>query len=297
MLDIMKNQSVNNVNIVGVLNELEIEEKVTNDGRGYVTGKASVRVDQEINGKKTENIIPVRMFSMKKKKDGTENSIYKNIVQCREKYTSLAAAEEPSQASRIKISGATIQENMWLDKNSGTVHKDFQLNTNFIRDARDTDEDGATFELSGVIGSMRDEMDKEGNETGRLKINFIVIGWQGKADVIELTVENPNAVNFIKNNWEQEDTVSLTGVINMSYKVETWFEEQGFGDPIKRTKTVSKRELIVTGGSPSGLDEAFSYDINDIKAALEKRKVREQEVEKGGKAPASKKATTNDFGF
>lgn len=295
MLDIKKTQSTNKVTIVGMLNELEIEEKITNDGRGYVSGKASIRVDQEIGGKKVENIIPIRMFSMKKKKDGTDNVIYERIAKLKDKMTSLAAAEEPSQASKVLITGATLQENMWADKTTGQVKKDFQISANFMKEAKDEDEDCGVFELTGVIGNMKDEYDKNGDETGRLKISFIVIGWQGKADVIELTVENPNAVDFIKNNWELEDTVSLTGIINMTYKTETWTEEQGFGEPIKRTRTISKRELIVTGGSPSGLDEAFSYDTNDIKAALEERKIREQEIENGGKTV--KKPTTNSFGF
>ena len=45
MLDIKKVQSTNSVTIVGVLSELEIEEKTTADGRDYVQGKATIKVE------------------------------------------------------------------------------------------------------------------------------------------------------------------------------------------------------------------------------------------------------------
>ena len=60
----------------------------------------------------------------------------------------------------------------------------------------------------------------------------------------------------------------------MSYTVKTWTEEQGFGEPIKRTRTESKRELTITGGSPCGLEEELSYDMDTIKLALDERQGR-----------------------
>ena len=93
MLDIKKIQSTNTVTIIGTLNELNIEEKTTADGRAYVHGTANVKVDQEINGTMVENIIPVRMFSMRLKKDKTPNAVYDGIVRMKETFTSAAAAE------------------------------------------------------------------------------------------------------------------------------------------------------------------------------------------------------------
>lgn len=294
MLDINKIQSTNRVTISGILNELNIEEKVTTDGRGYVHGTAKIKVDQEVNGQMTENEIPVRMFSMKKKKDGTDNDLYKGIVKMADDFISMGAAETPSQASRVTITGGQIQENTYIDK-SGIERSDFQIFSNFMKSAKTQDEEVAKFELSGVIGNIQDEM-KNGEETGRLLVKFIVIGYQGRADVITLIAENPVAVNHIRNNWEKGDTVSVAGVVNMTFKVETWEEEQGFGEPIKRSKTVSKRELLITSGSPCGLDEELSYDNDAIKLALEKRQQRNEE-QKQKKNAAKATPKRNDFGF
>ena len=165
-----------------------------------------------------------------------------------------------------------------------------------MKKANPEDEEKATFELSGVVGDIRDEMDKDGNETGRLILKFIVVGYLGKTDVIQLIAENPTAVNHIRNNWEKGDTVTLTGIVNMSYTVKTWTEEQGFGEPIKRTRTESKRELIITGGSPTVLDEELSYDMDAIKLALDERQTRIDKLSE--KKPATSSANKSfNVGF
>lgn len=296
MLDIKKVQSTNTVTITGVLKELDIEEKTTSDGRNYVQGKATIRVDQEISGKMVENDIPIKMFSMRLKKDGTQNSVYDGIVRMANDFTSMAASENPALASKVLITSGRIEENNWLDKQTGAPRSGFQISSNFMKKANLDDEQTATFELSGVIGNISDEIDKDGEETGRLLVKFIVIGYQGKADVITLIAENPVAVNHIRSNWEKGDTVSLTGVINMTYKVVHWEEEQGFGEPIKRSRTESRRELIITGGSPCGLDEELSYDSDSIKLALDERTARIAALSEKKPAQTTSSKTT-DFGF
>lgn len=296
MLDIKKVQSTNTVTITGVLKELDIEEKTTSDGRNYVQGKATIRVDQEISGKMVENDIPIKMFSMRLKKDGTQNSVYDGIVRMANDFTSMAASENPALASKVLITSGRIEENNWLDKQTGAPRSGFQISSNFMKKANLDDEQTATFELSGVIGNISDEIDKDGEETGRLLIKFIVIGYQGKADVVTLIAENPVAVNHIRSNWEKGDTVSLTGIINMTYKVVHWEEEQGFGEPIKRSRTESRRELIITGGSPCGLDEELSYDSDSIKLALDERTARIAALSEKKPAQTTSSKTT-DFGF
>lgn len=272
MLDIKKVKSTNNVEVVGILSELNIEEKVTSDGRKYIQGEATVKVDQEYRGELTENEVVVRMFSMRNKKDGSPNRIYDNILNMRENFTSLAAAESPENASHVSISSGQLRESMYLDKSTNLPKTGgFQISSNFMNKAKSGEEQHATFELSGVIGDIKDEMDNNGDETGRLIVKFIVVNFDGTVDVIDLIAEEPTAVNHIRNNWETGETVCLAGVINMVKKVIETEIEQGFGKPIKKHKTVFRRELVITSGSQSGLDEEFSYDGDAIKLALDER--------------------------
>ena len=101
MLDIKKVKSTNNVEVVGILSELNIEEKITSDNRKYVQGEATIKVDQEYKGELTENEVVVRLFSMRNKSDGSLNKLYDNILSMRENFTSLAAAESPENASHV----------------------------------------------------------------------------------------------------------------------------------------------------------------------------------------------------
>jgi hypothetical protein len=236
------------------------------------------------------------MFSMKFKKDNTVNKVYTRILGYKENLVSAAAAEDISQASKVTISGQScnLEENIWYDQRTNTVRSNFQIASNFINQKRDNDKEEARFELSGVVLGMRPEIDNKEEETGRLIVNFGIIGYEGKIDVIDLIAENA-AKNHIEANWAKGDTVNLVGVISMTQKTITWQEEQGFGEPIERTRTESRRELIITGGSAGGLEEALSYDADDVKAALAQRNTRKEEKKNSAKPVTASK--NDGFGF
>ena len=301
MLDIKKIQSKNECTIVGILNELDIVEGKTSDVRDYIRGTATIRVDQEVEGKQVENLIPVSMFAMRLKKDGSQNSIYDKIADYKESLTSAAAAETISQASRVSVVGKTanLVENMWVDKRTGAVRTGFQISSNFINSARESDKDAAKFEVTGVVLGMRPEQDKEGEETGRLIVNIGLVGYAGKVDVIE-TIAEDNAKSFIEDNWNKSDTVTVAGIINMTQKVTTYTEEVGFGEPIVRHRTESCRELLITAGSREGADEDHAYDEDDIKAALKERQAKKEALLNKSKSKPAAKSTSekaDSFGF
>ena len=305
MLNIKEAQSTNVVEISGILSQLEVEQKKTVDGRNYASAKATIKVDQEIGGKMVENEIPVKLFSMELKSDGkTVSKIYTGILEMRDKFTSLAALpdDEKDKASKVVITSGQIKENIWVDPSSGQVRTGFEIDSNFMNAPRQGAEfePGARFELSGVIMDTTRETDANQEETGRLKVKVAVVGWTGKdgvtrVDVIDLIAASDSAVNFIESNWEKGDTVNINGKISFNQSTKVWYEEQGFGEPIKRTKTQTRKELIILGGSPSGLEEEYSYEANDIKAGLAARAARVEEMkEKGNKSKAQKRASFDD---
>ena len=304
MLNIKEAQSTNVVEISGILSQLEVEQKKTADGRNYASAKATIKVDQEIGGKMVENEIPVKLFSMELKSDGKVSKIYTGILEMRDKFTSLAALpdDEKDKASKVVITSGQLKENIWVDPNSGQVRTGFEIDSNFMNAPRQGAEfePSARFELSGVIMDTTRETDANQEETGRLKVKVAVVGWTGKdgvtrVDVIDLIAASDSAVNFIESNWEKGDTVNINGAISFNQSTKVWYEEQGFGEPIKRTKTQTRKELIILGGSPSGLEEEYSYDANDIKAGLAARAARvEEQKEKGNKPKTQKKASFDD---
>lgn len=303
MLDIKSVQSENHVTIKGILSTLEIEEKTTADNRDYVVGKATIKVDQDVNGKMISCEPTVRFFSMKYTTTGSLNQLYPRIVAYKDQFKSLAACPEdqPELASKVEINNADISENVWIDA-SGNPQSTFQINGRFMNHARNYDENpeqAATFELGSVVVLGKSREVVNGEETGRLKVKTAVIGYNGKVNLIELIADSESAVTFIENNWEEGDTVNVSGYINVSKRVKTWMEPQGFGPDIKRTKTESCKELIILGGSPSGADESCSYNVDDVKMGL---KARQEYVEAQKSRTRANNATStskksNQFGF
>lgn len=299
MLDIMKTQSVNEFNIIGTLNEIEITEGTSQKtGDGYISCNISVRVDQDINGVTEENIIPIKLFSNRHKKGSKElNNNYDRIKKYGETLTSLGAVEEGKEnlASKVSIQ-AQIAENIFAGRD-GRVVNTWQLSSNFINNWRAQDTEGATFEVTGVVAKKIPETDKEGNETGRLIVKMCLVGWGGTANVLDFYASG-NSATYIDRNWNEGDTVRAAGAVSITKKVveREANDEYGFGEPVKKYNTISKRELIILAGSRSGLDEDESYDADDIKIALDKRKAKIAEVENGVKKTANKPAN-DGFGF
>ncbi len=289
MLNIKEKQCTNSVDICGILSELNVEPKTATDGREFVTCEAKIKVDQDVNGKMTENEIPVQFYSMKYKKGTVEagnpvvSKVYTSICEFPTKFKSLASLpdEKKDEASKVVIQGGSLGETVFLDEATKQEKTGFRVSSNFLNATRSSnfDADGkfvqsARFELSGVVLKTAREVDGNGEETGRLKVTLGVVGYQGRVDKFTLIAETPSCVDHIETNWQEGDTVNVYGAINFKSSVKTWKEELGFGEPIVRTKTETRKELIILGGSPSGLEEAYSYDSDDIKAGLLERKER-----------------------
>ncbi len=288
-------ESENNVYVSGVLKELDIKEGVTNDGRSWVNGTAYIQVDQDINGEITENVVPIKMFSMQKKKDGSINPNYTRILGYRDSFVSAAIADENTAPSNITVSLGKIDENIYIDRN-GKERSTFQISSNFLNNKRPKDDEGATFDITGVFLCSNEEVDKEENPTGRLVIKFGVLSYGGKINVLTLYAEG-NAKAHIEQNWNDGDTVRIVGKIKCSQKTESYMEEIGFGEPIKRTRTISSYELIVSGGSATGFQEYNSYDADSIKQACDERLQRIAELREKPKKTTPARNTISDFGF
>lgn len=299
MLNVKNNESDNVVEIVGTLNSLEIVTGTsTKSGRprDYVRGTAEIKVDQEIDGKMYESIVPVKMFSMKDKKDGSPNGIYDRILSYKDKFLSASAAEDIKQASFVRIGGAKLEENSYYDKNNDTFRTSFQVSGSFINEANKTDEDEVSkYRMTGVVGKMRPELNREGEETGRLIVDMIVFTYGGKANKITMVADGSRKTH-IETNWEEGDTVAVTGRIVISHKTTVIKEDQGFGEPIEKRITESVHELVITGGSKTGLEEDMSYDADSVKEALNQRNIDLEAKKTQAKTAKPAKKMADSFG-
>lgn len=295
-------QAENKVTIEGILSEISVREgefksNKTGTMMPYLSGEIKIRVNQEINKIMTEMEVPVTFFASKYTNAGSENSAYKSINELRTNFTSLAAADASHPADRIKITGGSIKENLFAGRNGNVISTPI-INASFFNKAKGENSE-ATFQQVICIGGKTEEVDAEGELTGALIIKGIVPQYGGKVDVISYRVVAQDAIDHINANWNVGDTVKIKGRINFTSKVETHTEEVGFGEPIVENRTITVKELLITGGSACGFEGDMAFDSSDIATALQERQERIASIKSSASAPkaAPKKNAGFDLGF
>ena len=278
----------NKVNIVGLLSENNVEQR-EKDGRKYVTGNIKIRVG--------DNDIPVNVFAFDKTKAGTANPAYTQIMNVCDKGVSLAACGgDITKATKIRAGSCRFEENMFASRFNGNIVSTVRITGSFFTLGA-SEEPKANFSCGICIKSIKDEIDSEGDETGRLLIEGILEQYN-RWDIITFIAESQQAVDYIKNNWEVKDCVSVSGKIVGKTITNTISKESegGFGEPEEETRTYHRIEYIITSGSePKELD--YSYLPEDVKNGLTDRERRKQELIEGAKKPVAKSIVQDDFGF
>lgn len=270
-------QAENRCKIEGILSEVDIKYTSFNKNGNPVEaigGVIKIRVEQKINGENATLEIPVHMFSSKLTNKGTPNPAYESIERIMNEFTSIAAAGSVDGADKIRITNGQIQMNEYYNANGQLVSFP-RISASFVTKVKPEEfKPEATFSVELVVGKKEMEIDKDGVETGRLKVRGIVSQYGDRVDVVDFIATNKGVIDAVSNYWTENDTVKASGRINFSSRVETSVEELGFGEPIERSRTISLSELIITGGSQTPLDGEFAFDLNDINKALADRKAR-----------------------
>ena len=294
----MMRQAENRVKIEGLLSEIDLRDISYNkNGKETeaIAGSITIKVKQTISGQEKELSIPVHMFATKYTNKGTPNPAYESIADVKNNYVSIAAAGEEG-ADCVRITNASIRMNEFYGQNGNLVSYP-RVNASFVNKIkREMLSMEATFITEFVVASMSEEIGPDGEETGRTLVKAILPQYGGKVDVVPFYAESDGVIDAINNYWEQNTTVRANGRLDFSYQVQTFERDGGFGEPITETRTISKSDLIITGGSQEPLDEEFAFAHDDIQAALTERKTR-LEALKEKDANKTPKATTPDNGF
>lgn len=290
----MLRQAENRVRIEGILSEISLDYKsFLKDGRTVeaIGGSIKVQTEQLINGETKVLEIPVQMFATKHTQKGSINPAYESIERVMTEYSSIAAVGE-AEADRIRITNGQIQMNEYYPANSDRLVSFPRINCSFVTKVKPTEyKPVATFEAEFVVASKNYELDKEGNETGRYKINAIIPQYGGKVDVVPMFSVNENVTNAISEYWNEGDSVKASGRLLFSSKTETIVTPVDFGEPEEKTVTTSVSELLITGGSQEPLSGEYAYDMAEIQTALVERKVRLEAQKEKAASGAKTRAT------
>ena len=278
-------QATNKINIIGKLLDVSTATGKLSDGREYERASLTIRVTQTYNNLEETSEIPVSMFASKYTLTNKPNPAYDNIQKLKTMKTVQGYGE--AEAETIRISGATLRENNFVAR-SGQLISGWQLNASFINSAGNMS-DIASFSVDVYIMDMHDEVDSDGEETGRLIIKGGVVQYNGALDVLEFIVEGADRVEYVKRTYDIDQTVNLGGRIRITSSEEPRSTSGGsWGEELPEMTTRLKRELIVTRGSEEPFDEEFAYDPSDIKKAFNIRKANIEQMQVAAKSNSQK---------
>lgn len=298
----MIREAENRVKIEGILSEVNIEPTSFNkNGRQVeaLRGVIYVNVTQKISGEEKNLTIPIHMFAPKLTNAGRPNPAYESIKKVADEYVSIAAAGSEDGADRVRITSAKITMNEYYSQD-GRLISFPRITASFVTRIRKEDcEQMATFTTEFVVAKKMDEVNRNGEPTGRYRIDAILPQYGGKVDVVPFFAQSEGVINAISQYWEIGDTVKANGRLNFSSKTETVLKEVDFGEPIEESRTVNVSDLIITGGSQEPLGDELAYTNEEIRDGLARRKTKlENEKAKAGSKPApAKGAGFDDLGF
>lgn len=262
-------QAVNKLNLQGKLLDAELGSGRLSDGRPYERATVTIRVTQTFGGKTETSEIPIGMFATEFTSTGKNNPAWASIQALKEMKTVQNVGAD--RADYVRITGAALQENNFISR-SGLLINGWQIRGSFINEGKAAD--AATFTTEIFIMNMEDEVDKEGDNTGRLLIKGGIVQYNGKLDVVEFVVENPDTIDYIQRHWEINSTVTVKGRIRVtSFEVKPSGESSGWGEDVPEGPTTQFiRELVITTGDDEPKEEEFAYDPTEIKKAFNDRK-------------------------
>lgn len=320
-------QTTNKSKFIGVLSEkaLTVESGKMKDDKGKEFDCAVIK--GTISIETANGTFPLRVYSKSKKKDRTDNKMYAGLVTIMHDYVSkfeisnktisfkengrdvkipiVANEKDADTDSEFVIANTAdtiecvvkVDINDYVSKNSGKVVSGVQLGMNKAnRVAADT-ESTTDLMLEGYIGKIAPETDKDGEETGRLIVTLVTIGYGGVAKPFTIIVPEDLADDFV-DMYEEGQTAMLYCAVMMRHVGGSSNTTAAFGKRAKVSSGFDVQEIVLIGG-----DEPYEDDENeegnskcisakDIKALMKERKLMLEQKEKDAQEEASKPKET-----
>lgn len=272
-------QHINDVEIEGLIQELKIEER-TKDNKKYIAGDIVVRVEQVVGNKTEVEEIPVNVYASEKTKAGKDSRTYASLKKLLDSGVSIAATGDPANADKIAIAGGSLSVNSFVPQGTTELVKTIRIRGSFVNGVSHNFHPKARFHSEIFIRDIVEEV-VDDEPTDRLLVKGIIVQYDGGADIITYVVENPNAIDFIKNNWNIGDTVEVYGAIRYTVKEVISSEEDGsilgFGQPEEKIIAHKVREFIIDKGSAEPVNPDYCNTEEEIVEALTKRLEQDEE--------------------
>lgn len=165
----------NNVEIIGTVKKVKLEEKVSRNGKGLITGEVIVEVKEPSLNR--VNNIKVKLFQMKHKKDGSINGIFKGYK---------TVQEEWNPGDRCRINGS-IDLNRYFNGQGQLLEfnevKGLFCNRLEGEEANRPDKAIATVDM--IVRGITSELDTDGIPTENLEVDAMTIAYGPKVVMLK----------------------------------------------------------------------------------------------------------------
>lgn len=258
---------MNNVQVTGVVVKDGISDFVTRDGKELLGGSLVVRTQ---DGSEVE----VNVITNRYKKDTYEESyFYTYYTKLKENLVTLENADDPTQASVVRITDGEFIDNVFKNANGDTIESN-KINCKFINivesnKVQDTVQQ-ALFSVEGIVTGINDEM-VNNMPTGNLIVYLDMIQTnlvdangnptfdktKGKVNPygivpIKLKVGKDMAQAFKSAGYYVGCFTKFIGEVINTVEVERVIEQMAFGEPVtKEIKKHIKCYLIKSGSNPT----------------------------------------------
>ena len=279
-------QLKNNVEVIGTLKSLSLEEKTSKNNKEMIIGNVVVEVK---DGDKVNNVF-MNVLQMKFKKDGvTVQKPFTALQTVMNEYKTIDDHGREN-ADVVRITGQYDVNEYYTEEGEFRSRK--QLRTQFFNRLNDKEvAQKALVSIDLVVKSIQDEVDSDGLVTGRLKVNGFNVGYNGKYIPLDDLIVNEDLAQPFRQLYFEGTTGLVTIQVNNYAEIEIVEVEQpahGFGSTEKvEDKIVNNyvNEYVIIGGDIpyNGTSELLPEDIEEAEKA---RKVDLQAMKSNMSAPA-----------
>lgn len=258
-------QATADIEVIGMISEIDLE-KVEDNGNEIIRGRVKVKTSDT-------NTVPIDVYVNKYTKDKKENKVFSGWETRMQTYKSIADAGA-EEATVVHIKKGQLRPMLYINHDNLQEMKSVRYSANFMNELKgeekETAEYKAEFHVTGYIQSMIPEMDKNGEETGRLVLNLQIPTYNS---IEPLTVIVPvDLSEAVSNMWEMGQTIDVDGeIINRSIVTEK-VVKRAIGKDLVTKDYDYKNELVVTGGSEA-YEEDLAYSEEAIRKALADKQI------------------------
>ena len=300
-------QAFNKVDVWGYAQESTLEVKSFNDKE---TGQPYKAISGDVTIKTSEDETHViSYFAKELTKEGAVSKNFKSLKTAMDEMVTVADIAQgyaDGEPSMLMCQGElSLNEYRGQD---GEVKSLVKISGKFapsrFKGERSEFEPKAEYTIEGIVyKNIIAEIDKDGEETGRLKIEIYVPLYKGK--IIPLSfVTKPtlpkNQKDYLEDNFTKGTSIKLWGkLVNKSKKIERVIEAV-FGEDTVETTYERVRELLIVGGAlyEEGVHNEV-FDTSLLKEAIANRQrflasleVKEQKQQAKQKAGFGEEAPT-----